>query len=66
MPATMPNKHLRPSPTQNNESELTKKQRKPEKEGWFKMLSRGSFHPPADLSVTYCSQHIIVGCSCRY
>eukprot|EP00957_Ditylum_brightwellii_P066205 5023921-Ditylum_brightwellii.AAC.1 len=66
VPATMPKKHPRPSLTQNDDLELAKKHRKAKKDGWLKKLSRGSFHQPADLSVTYCSQHIIVGCSCRY
>eukprot|EP00957_Ditylum_brightwellii_P175201 13338805-Ditylum_brightwellii.AAC.1 len=65
-PATMPDKHLRPSLTQNDDPELAKKHRKAEKDGWLKKLSRGSIHQPADLSVTCCSQHIIMGCSCRY
>eukprot|EP00957_Ditylum_brightwellii_P140365 10694933-Ditylum_brightwellii.AAC.1 len=60
------NKHPRPSHTQSDDPELAKKRRKAKKDGWLKKLSRGSFHQHADLSVTCCSQHIIVGHSCRY
>eukprot|EP00957_Ditylum_brightwellii_P066170 5021244-Ditylum_brightwellii.AAC.2 len=62
----MPNKCPRPSPAQNDESDFVKKQRKTKKDGWLKKLSRGRFCPPADYSVSCCSQHIIVGHSCRY
>ena len=51
-PATAPNKHLRPSLTQNDDIELARKRKKAEKDGWLKKLSRGSFRQPADLSVT--------------
>eukprot|EP00957_Ditylum_brightwellii_P193043 14698761-Ditylum_brightwellii.AAC.1 len=65
-PAVMPNKHLRPAPTQNDESKCAKKQKEAEKEGRLKRAIRGGFCQPANLSVTCCSQHFIVGCSCRY
>jgi len=32
---------------------LIENRRKAKKEGWLKKLSRGSFHPPDNLSVTY-------------
>eukprot|EP00957_Ditylum_brightwellii_P125353 9554110-Ditylum_brightwellii.AAC.1 len=63
-PALMPDKCPRPSPAQNNESELAKKQKAAEKEGWLKKSSRGSFCQPADLSITCCSQHILVDHIC--
>eukprot|EP00957_Ditylum_brightwellii_P132083 10070502-Ditylum_brightwellii.AAC.1 len=66
MPTTTPNKHPRPSPYKGDESELVKKQRKAKKEGWLKKSFRGSFHPPSNLSVQCCSQHIIVSCNCRF
>eukprot|EP00957_Ditylum_brightwellii_P079154 6019887-Ditylum_brightwellii.AAC.1 len=62
----MPDKRLRPSLTQNDDPELARKYKKAEKEGWLKKLSRGNFRQPADLSVTCCSQHIIVGRNYRY
>eukprot|EP00957_Ditylum_brightwellii_P008735 662566-Ditylum_brightwellii.AAC.1 len=65
-PATVPNKHPKPFLTQNDDPELAKKQRKAKKDGWLKKLSRGSFCQPAELSVTCCNQHIIVGHSFRY
>eukprot|EP00957_Ditylum_brightwellii_P050266 3812090-Ditylum_brightwellii.AAC.1 len=49
-PATTPDKHLRPSLTQNDDPELARKHKKTKKDGWLKKLSRGSFHQPADLS----------------
>eukprot|EP00957_Ditylum_brightwellii_P015693 1183504-Ditylum_brightwellii.AAC.2 len=48
-PTTLPNKHPRPSPEKSDDSELVKKWRNAEKEGWLKMSSRCSFHPPADF-----------------
>eukprot|EP00957_Ditylum_brightwellii_P194010 14775709-Ditylum_brightwellii.AAC.1 len=66
VPTTMTNKCPRPSLTQNDDPELAKKHRKAKKDGWLKKLSRYSFRQPADLSITCCSQHIIVGCSFRY
>eukprot|EP00957_Ditylum_brightwellii_P122128 9313950-Ditylum_brightwellii.AAC.1 len=66
MPAATPDKHLRPFPAQNGETEFSKKQRKTEKKGWLRKLTRGSFCQPVDISVTYCIQHIILGHSCRY
>eukprot|EP00957_Ditylum_brightwellii_P086091 6550459-Ditylum_brightwellii.AAC.1 len=48
--ATTPDKHLRPSFTQNGDLELAKKRKKAEKDAWLKKLSRGSFCQPADLS----------------
>ena len=65
-PTTTPDKRLRPSLTQNDDPELARKRKKAEKEGWLKKLSRVSFRQPVDLSVTCCSQHIIVGHCCRY
>eukprot|EP00957_Ditylum_brightwellii_P037978 2872420-Ditylum_brightwellii.AAC.1 len=65
-PATTHDKRLRLPLTENDDPELAKKCRKAKKDGWLKKLSRGNFCQPADLSVTCCSQHIIVGHSCRY
>eukprot|EP00957_Ditylum_brightwellii_P188535 14353304-Ditylum_brightwellii.AAC.1 len=62
----MPTKHPRKSPDDKDDSGLVKKRKKAEKKGWLKKSSRGSFHPPSDLSIQCCSQHIIVGCSCRF
>ena len=42
-PTTTPDKHPRPSLTQNDDPELARKRRKSEKEGWLKKLSRGIF-----------------------
>eukprot|EP00957_Ditylum_brightwellii_P177359 13509876-Ditylum_brightwellii.AAC.1 len=65
-PTTLPNKHPKPSPKKGDDSELVKKWRKAKKECWLKKSSIGSFFPPADLSVQCCSQHVIVGYSCRF
>eukprot|EP00957_Ditylum_brightwellii_P201608 15326398-Ditylum_brightwellii.AAC.1 len=62
----MPDKHPRPSLAQNDDPKLARKRKKAVNDGWLKKLSRGSFHQPADLSVTCCSQYIIVGRNCRY